>query len=83
MKSIHNPELFKQANGTYIIQWLERGDGALWRRRRARVKESVGQKLYRMDVYQQLEWIAKRLPEPTETEMPPPEDTSIAWRKYQ
>ena len=69
MKHIYNPEIFTRGR-QYIVQWLERTDEKQWLRRRARVSDKAGARLLRMTVFEQLEWIAKRLPEPVEPEMP-------------
>jgi hypothetical protein len=69
MKHIYNAELFTR-NGRFVVQWLERTDDKQWTRRGAYVSQNAANKLRRMDNFQQLEWIAKRLPEPVETEQP-------------
>lgn len=69
---IYNPELFTE-RGQYIIQWLERRSDNTWKRRRGVVNARVAHRLLRMDPFDQLQWIAKRIdnsipetPEPVE-----------------
>jgi hypothetical protein len=69
MKRIHNAEVFGE-RGVFRVQWLERVDDKTWLRRQAHVSQSTAQRLRKLDHFKLLEWIAKRLPEPVETEQP-------------